>query len=65
MFEDFPDDVRWQWMTITPAELARIRYIDYSYWIELSGGSRLAVDAAPRIAPGWLLSAIRARGCWI
>lgn len=51
-FEGFPDDVRWQWMAITPAELARVRYIDYSYWNELSGGSRLAVDAAPRIRAG-------------
>jgi hypothetical protein len=51
-FEGFPDDVRWQWMAITPAELARVRYIDYSYWNELSGGSRLAVDAAPRVRAG-------------
>jgi hypothetical protein len=51
-FEGFPDDVRWQWMAITPAELARVRYIDYDYWVELSGGTRLAVDAAPRIRAG-------------
>ena len=51
-FEGFPDDVRWQWMAITPAELAEVRYIDYSYWNELSGGSRLAVDAVPRIRAG-------------
>jgi len=51
-FAGFPDDVRWQWMAITPAELAGVRYIDYSYWNELSGGSRLAVDAAPRIRAG-------------
>jgi hypothetical protein len=51
-FEGFPDDVRWQWMAITRVELAGVRYIDYSYWNELSGGSRLAVDAAPRIRAG-------------
>ncbi len=51
-FEGFPDDVRWQWMAITPAELARGRYIEYSYWDELSGGTRLAVDAATRIRAG-------------
>jgi hypothetical protein len=39
-------------MAITAAELAGVRYIDYSYWNELSGGSRLAVDAAPRIRAG-------------
>jgi hypothetical protein len=52
IFEDFPDDVRWQWMAITPAELARVRYIDYDYWVELSGGTRLAVSAAARIRAG-------------
>src|SRR5215469_2397075 len=38
LFDGFPDDVRWEWLGITPAELA--------------GGSRLAVDAAPRIRAG-------------
>jgi hypothetical protein len=52
IFEDFPDDVRWQWMAITPAELAEVRYIDYDYWVELSGGTRLAADAAARIRAG-------------
>jgi len=52
LFDGFPDDVCWQWMAITPAELARVRYIDYDYWVELSGGTRLAADAAPRIRAG-------------
>jgi hypothetical protein len=52
LFEGFPSDVRWEWMAITPTELARVRYIDYDYWVELSGGTRLAVDAAPRIHAG-------------
>lgn len=52
LFDAFPDDVRWEWMGITPAELAAVRYIDYDYWVELSGGTRLAVDAAPRIRAG-------------
>jgi hypothetical protein len=25
IFDGFPDDVRWQWMAITPAELAEVR----------------------------------------
>jgi hypothetical protein len=52
LFDGFPDDVCWEWMAITPAELARVRYIDYDYWVQLSGGTRLAVDAAPRIRAG-------------
>jgi len=52
LFNGFPREVAWAWMGITPAELATVRYIDYDYWVELSGGSRLAVDAAPRIRAG-------------
>ena len=52
LFEGFPDDVSWQWMALTPAELATVRYIDYDYWVELSGGTRLAAHAAPRIRAG-------------
>jgi hypothetical protein len=39
-------------MVITPTELSRVRYIDYDYWVELSRGTRLASDAAPRIRAG-------------
>src|SRR5215470_20219721 len=39
-------------MAITRAELATVRYIDYDYWVELSGGTRLAADAAARIRAG-------------
>src|SRR5262249_61070629 len=52
LFHGFPHDVRWEWMAITPAELATVRYVDYDYWVELSGGTRLATNAAPRIRAG-------------
>lgn len=52
LFGGFPGDARWQWMAITSAELATVRYIAYDYWDELSGGTRLAVDAAARIRAG-------------
>jgi hypothetical protein len=52
--EVFPDpaSVRWVRAELSQAELARVRYIDYSYWNELSGGSRLPLDAARRIREG-------------
>ncbi|MHB1595891.1 MAG: hypothetical protein ACYCO9_22655 [Streptosporangiaceae bacterium] len=52
--EDFPPpaSVRWVRAELSQAELARVRYIDYSYWNELSGGSRLPADAARRIRSG-------------
>jgi hypothetical protein len=52
LFEGFPHDVGWEWMAITTAELATVRYVDYDYWVQLSGGTCLAADAAPRIRAG-------------
>jgi hypothetical protein len=52
VFEDFPARVRWIRAVLTPDELARVRYIEYSYWNELSGGSRLPGDAVKRIQAG-------------
>jgi hypothetical protein len=49
---DFPADVRWVRAILTPGDLAQVRYVDYSYWNELSGGSRLPIDAATRIRQG-------------
>jgi hypothetical protein len=51
-FDGFPVDVVWDWMAMTPAELADVRYIYYDYWLELSGGTRRPADAAARIRAG-------------
>jgi hypothetical protein len=55
LFEGFPADVQWEWVALTPGELFQVRYIDYSYWNALSGGSRLPRDAAPFIRAGGLV----------
>ncbi|HOJ80035.1 MAG TPA: hypothetical protein PK767_01600 [Clostridiales bacterium] len=52
IFEGFPEDVRWIWAYVTASELEKVKYIDYDYWVELSGGSRLAKDAAVNIRNG-------------
>ena len=52
LFWGFPDDVRWQRAALAPAEVLAIRFIDYDYWVELSGGSRLPTDAARQIRAG-------------
>ena len=52
VFENFPARVRWIRAVLAPGELARVRYIEYSYWNELSGGSRLPSDAAQQIRRG-------------
>jgi hypothetical protein len=48
----FPARVRWVKAVLMPSELTQVRYMDYSYWNELSGGSRLPIDAAQRIRAG-------------
>jgi hypothetical protein len=51
VFTGMPADVRWHHAALTPAELATVRYIDYDYWTEFSGGTRLAADGAGRLGP--------------
>lgn len=52
VFGGFPHDVQWERVVLARGELAGVRYIDWDYWLELSGGSRSPVDAARRIRDG-------------
>ena len=52
LFIDFPAQVTWIRAVLCADEIARVRYMDYSYWYEISGGSRLPTDAAARIQAG-------------
>ena len=51
VFTGMPADVAWHHAALTPAELATVRYIDYDYWTDFSGGTRLAADGARRLGP--------------
>jgi hypothetical protein len=50
--------VDWYHGVLQPDTLSRVRFIDYSYWNELSGGSRRPVDVLPTLRSGRLLTAI-------
>jgi hypothetical protein len=52
LLSGFPTDFSWSLVAVTPAEIAEIQYINWPYWVELSGGTRLAKDAASRIRAG-------------
>ncbi|MFB7666365.1 hypothetical protein ACFC1R_20830 [Kitasatospora sp. NPDC056138] len=52
LFENFPARVTWTRALLSADEAAGVRYIDYCYWVELSGGSRRPTDAAARIKAG-------------
>lgn len=51
VFTGMPADVAWHYAALTPAELATVRYLDYGYWTDFSGGTRLAADGARRLGP--------------
>ena len=64
LFADFPRDVQWARALLTPDEFGRVRYINYDYWNELSGGSRRPVDAAMRVAAGYEAFGVSNAACW-
>ncbi len=51
-FQGFPETLRWELVGLTRQEVKRVNYIDYDYWVELAGGSRLALDGARRALAG-------------
>jgi hypothetical protein len=51
VFTGMPADVTWHRAALTPAELGTVRYLDYPYWTDFSGGTRLAADGARRLGP--------------
>ena len=52
LFEFFPSQVQWVRALLAPKELAAVRYIEYSYWNEISDGSRFSSHAARRVKAG-------------
>ena len=54
LFLGFPRHVEWQRAALEPGEVLAIRYINWEWWLDASGGSRRATDAARRIRAGEL-----------
>ena len=52
LFKDFPKQVEWWWSVFDGDDLSKIRYIDYSYWNELSNYSGSPIEAAKTIKSG-------------
>jgi hypothetical protein len=64
VFTAMPDDVRWFRARLTRIELTQVRYIDYDYWTELSGGTRRVVDGAARVRRGIEVFGVGNGGFW-
>jgi hypothetical protein len=52
LFGGFPHDVAWHRALLAPDEVLDILFIDWDWWLALSGGSRRPRDAAARIRGG-------------
>jgi hypothetical protein len=61
-FQGFPAQMRWEWVTLTRREIEQVRYIVYDYWVELSGGTRLAVDGARNALAGKIVFRVSSSG---
>ena len=52
LFDGFPERVAWSRVALAPDEALAIRYINWDWWLRISGGTRRPVDAATRIRRG-------------
>lgn len=52
LFENFPREIQWSLCNFVSRDLDKIRYIDYSYWNELSHGTHSPLTAARTIQNG-------------
>lgn len=52
LFGGFPEEVDWSLVGLPPDEVLSILYIDWDWWLDISGGTRRPTDAAARIHAG-------------
>jgi len=52
MFKGLPDKLRWYEAELSREEIGDLRYVDYSYWNELTDNTRLVKDAVKNIQRG-------------
>lgn len=52
LFKNFPSPIEWSICSFSKDDLEKIKYIDYSYWNELSAGTRSPLTAAKAVREG-------------
>jgi len=52
LFENFPKQIKWVWAEFEHGDMSKIRYINYSYWNELSNDTSSPLEAAKTILSG-------------
>jgi hypothetical protein len=64
LFENFPEDVKWFKAIITKQELKNVKYIDYSYWNEISNNTRLPSKSSKNIKENVEIYGVSNKGFW-
>lgn len=64
LFERFPLGVRWEWTVLESSDLAKIRYVDYDYWNELSDNTGSPLRAAEAVRAGRTACGVPNDGFW-
>jgi hypothetical protein len=52
MFDGIPDNLTWHEAELTRQEIGNLRYVDYSYWNELTDNTHLVKDGVKNIQSG-------------
>ena len=52
LFQKFPKKVEWKIMILNQRDFGIIKYINYDYWVKLSGDTRLAIKGAENVKKG-------------
>lgn len=64
LFENFPLDIKWFRAIITKQELKKVKYIDYSYWNEISNKTRLPSEAIKNVKDDVKIFNVGNEGFW-
>lgn len=64
LFTDFPEKVQWMLVQLTIDELLDVYYVDYSYWNDLSKGTRLVSAGVKSVREGVEVFNISNDGFW-
>ena len=52
LFETFPNNIKWELVSLTKEELEKVKYMKYDYWDMLTNKTRLAKDGAESVKKG-------------
>jgi hypothetical protein len=62
MFVGFPAEVRWERARVSREDLEQVRYINWEYWLDLTDGTRMAIDGARNALAGKVACGVSSDG---